>query len=210
MTRRTNANRVLTASGSSEWFTPPHVIARVRHTFRGTIDLDPCSCDEAQAVVGASSWHSLDTRGEDSGAREVSWTPVRGRVSRVFVNPPYGHETSKWIARVVEPENRETILLVNNHTHRKWFSLLWDHAAVICFPWRPLRFLTLRSAITAGAKGYRDVPEYPELVEGMQPTHGSVLALFLPPTSPPGDSATARRFAEAFSDIGKIIRQDHL
>jgi hypothetical protein len=66
----------LTLSKTAEHFTPPWLLALVREVM-GAIDLDPCSCADAQANVGAARWYSAD---DDGLSRR--WA------GRVFINPP--------------------------------------------------------------------------------------------------------------------------
>lgn len=73
---RPRSAHALTLSESAEHFTPPWLLERVRRVM-GAIDLDPCSCTEAQANVGAGRWYSAADDGLDQ--------PWAGRV---FINPP--------------------------------------------------------------------------------------------------------------------------
>jgi ParB family chromosome partitioning protein len=69
-------------SESQEWFTPAAVIDRVRYVL-GEIDLDPASCTEANATVGAKR---IITVAED-GIR-TPWAD--GHPVTVYTNPPGG------------------------------------------------------------------------------------------------------------------------
>ena len=197
--RRTQANKVLRSSITSEWYTPPEVIDRVRKSFDdGPIALDPCSNELANQVVGALYYFSAD-------GLSSSWD-----AKTIFVNPPYCNETAKWVEQASSCERSLVVLLVNNHTHRKWFSRVWN-ANALCFPFRPIRFLTPRAALPEGAKGYTEVPGYSDLARGAQPPHGSVIAAFA--GTQVAEEITERfvaQFCESFSDFGKIIRQTYL
>ncbi len=102
------------SSESPEWYTPRHVLGRVVEAL-GAIDLDPCS--EAERHVPASEHF---TQIEDGLSRE--W---RGRV---FVNPPYGRETVKWIQKLKEEYEAgrvsAAVVLVAARTDTAWFALL--------------------------------------------------------------------------------------
>lgn len=68
---------------TAEWFTPDAILEAVRHALGGRIDLDPCSCPEAQQRVKAESYYTTD------GATK----PWHGRV---IVNPPGGQVADFW------------------------------------------------------------------------------------------------------------------
>ena len=63
--------------GDVEWYTPASLVSAARSVM-GNIDLDPASCEAAQATVHASTWWSKE---EDGLAQEWS--------GRVWLNPPY-------------------------------------------------------------------------------------------------------------------------
>jgi len=64
-------------SATPEHYTPRAWVDRARQALGGEIDLDPCSCEEAQRVVRATRYY---TRADDG--LERLWD------RRVFVNPP--------------------------------------------------------------------------------------------------------------------------
>lgn len=67
-------------SGTVEWYTPPYLLELVREVFSpGIIDLDPCSCPQAQELVKACHYF---TQGSDGLGQ--------GWYGRVYVNPPFG------------------------------------------------------------------------------------------------------------------------
>lgn len=122
---------------SYEWFSPPDIVEAARRVM-GDIDLDPASCEEANQVVKAAKYYTID----DDGLRQ-DWT------GRVFLNPPYGldpdnHQsnTGLWTARLLQAfrdgQVTEAVLLVAAGTDRIWFWQLWDFP--ICFFRRRLKF----------------------------------------------------------------------
>ncbi len=110
----TKERHVHFSSESPEWYTPRHVLGRVVEAL-GAIDLDPCS--EAERHVPTSEHF---TRIEDGLSRE--WC------GRVFVNPPYGRETVKWIQKLKEEYEAgrvsAAVVLVAARTDTAWFALL--------------------------------------------------------------------------------------
>lgn len=79
------SRHALHSVASPEWYTPAPFIAAARELFGGAITLDPASCDEANAHVGAENFY---TSGMD-GLR----LPWRGDV---FLNPPSGSVAAFW------------------------------------------------------------------------------------------------------------------
>lgn len=143
---------VLHSSKSDEWYTPPHIIERVRNVFGGTIDFDPATCEAADKIVRAET--SLTGCGLDI----EWWGPW-------FCNPPYSKAAGGCGAWIQQGINSEVpgIMLVNATTDRSWFRLIWDNADLICFLYKRLKF-------------WREVDG--ELKPGDSPTHGSCLVLF--------------------------------
>ena len=71
----TIAPNVKHSSATAEWYTPREVIDIAREYLNGRIDLDPASCAEANAIVGAETYYA--ERGLD-----------RPWAGHVFLNPP--------------------------------------------------------------------------------------------------------------------------
>jgi ParB family chromosome partitioning protein len=146
-----SARDVLHSSESNEWYTPAQYIRPVRRLL-GTIDLDPASCAEANAVVQATHFYTV----EDDGL-------VQPWYGRVWLNPPYGKTGNKsnqeiWSQRLMteyEAGNvQEAVLLVNAATDTIWFQKVWRYP--ICFVAGRIRFWRV--------EGVAD-----------SPTHGSAL-----------------------------------
>lgn len=119
-------------SGENEWYTPPDLIEAAREVMDG-IDLDPASCETAQANVKAKRFYTAD----DDGLSK-KW------IGNVWLNPPYSKELiGLFAAKVVEESMRfeQAIVLVNNATDTAWFQQLASVASAICFLRGRVKFL---------------------------------------------------------------------
>lgn len=129
------ANHAVSADPSydgDEWYTPAAFLDLV-HAVMGGIDLDPATCEEAQATVQA---HRYFTKEDDGLACE--WN------GRVFMNPPYSTPAiQKFTAKVLEEFDAgrvtEAIVLTNNSSETRWFQSLLARC-VVCFPASRLQF----------------------------------------------------------------------
>ena len=83
------------------WLTPLPLIRAL-----GEFDLDPC------AFPGHQTAHRLICLPEDG--LSLAWD------GRVWLNPPYGTETGKWLKRLQEHGNG--IALVFSRTETRWFQ----------------------------------------------------------------------------------------
>ncbi len=124
------------SSKSDEYYTPAEYIAAVVDVLGG-IDLDPASCELAQATVGAKRYY---TKADDGLAQ-----PWEGRV---YLNPPYGTTGGEsnqgiWAQRLVEAYTSGAVtgavLLVKAALGYEWFEELW-YRWPVCFPRRRLSF----------------------------------------------------------------------
>jgi len=163
--------QLIVSSNSNEWYTPPEYVEAARRVL-DEIDLDPASCEEANAVVKARKYYTA----QDDGLQH-DWP------GRVWLNPPYGGLTAKFINKLVEQFKlgitQEAILLVNSHaTDTDWFQPLWDF--VLCFTNHRINFY--------GPGGQK----------GNGSTHGSVF-VYLGPKQ--------KVFAKEFSKFGAIVRR---
>lgn len=112
-----------THNESQEWYTPPEIFTALGLTF----DLDPCAApppfkDFVPAINRLTYEHN-------------------GLIQRwhglIFMNPPYGTETPKWMKRFVEHGNG--IALVFSRTDTQWFHHVVPHA-LCCFIKGRIRF----------------------------------------------------------------------
>lgn len=119
-------------SGENEWYTPPEYIEAAREAMGG-IDLDPASCETAQANVQAKRFFTAD----DDGLSKI-WT------GNVWLNPPYSKDLiGRFAAKVVEESSRfrQAVVLVNNATDTAWFHDMSGVCSAICFFRGRIRFL---------------------------------------------------------------------
>ena len=122
------APAALLSSKSNEWYTPSPIVEAARELMGG-IDLDPASCAQANEIVKAARFFSIE---EDGLSQD--W---RGRV---WLNPPYGREAggssqAVWSSKLIESfeagDVSEAVMLVNSATGSRWFKPLFEFA--ICF-----------------------------------------------------------------------------
>lgn len=114
---------------SLDYYTPRYVTDAAREVMGG-IDLDPASCEMAQAWIGAGRYYTI----ADDGLAH----PWAGRV---WLNPPYSYTDGRsnqdlWSERLIteylQGDVTEGILLVKAALGYKWFERLWDTWPV-CF-----------------------------------------------------------------------------
>lgn len=94
----------------SEHQTPDNVLELV-YEFFGTIDLDPASNPPPFNVRAQEHCYLPHGNGLD--------TPWNG--STVFLNPPYGRDIGKWIAKAIT-EPKEIVMLLPFRSDTKWFT----------------------------------------------------------------------------------------
>jgi len=132
--RLAGAGHVSQSVGENEWYTPPDIIARARSAMGG-IDLDPASCDAAQARVKAKRFYTI---ADDGLAKR--W---RGRV---WMNPPYSRDLCR---RFIEKLSKaytdgkvtQACVLVNNATETAWLQAMLKTCSGVCFPAGRITFL---------------------------------------------------------------------
>ena len=127
-----NGSHVSLNSGENEWYTPRDYIEAARQAMGG-IDLDPASCEVAQANVQAGRFYTIEDNGLDK-----KWT------GNVWLNPPYSKELIGLFAAKVAGESerfRQAVVLVNNATDTAWFHQMVSVASAVCFFRGRIRFL---------------------------------------------------------------------
>jgi DNA N-6-adenine-methyltransferase Dam len=126
------------SSALNEWYTPARYIEAVREVLGG-IDLDPASSEQANAVVKASEFFSIE---EDGLKRD--W------FGRVFTNPPYGKTDdgnslaaafcNKAIMQFIVGNIEAGIVLVNSLHSQSWQAPLYNYP--ICFVDHRIQFVS--------------------------------------------------------------------
>ena len=120
-------------SGDNEWYTPIEFIEAAREVL-GIIDLDPASHPEANEIIKANRFYSIENDGLSHDWHGKTW-----------MNPPYaadmiGKFTGKLVKHYEKDDIDEAIVLTNNATETKWFQEMLQSAAAVCFPANRIKF----------------------------------------------------------------------
>lgn len=122
---------------SVEWYTPPEVFEALGVEF----DLDPCSPGSGKSFVPARRHLTI----EDDGLAS-EWDGF------VFMNPPYGNETKKWMEKLSKHDNG--IALVFSRTDVKWFQeYVAGKASLVCFVDGRIKFFQGNTEDRGGTPG---------------------------------------------------------
>lgn len=101
---------------TDDWITPQWLIARL-----GLFDLDPCA-SPTQPWPCAKNEFRLP---KDDGL-EKDWT------GEVWLNPPYGKQTGKWLKRLAHHKNGMALVFARTET-KMFFEEVWPWADSILF-----------------------------------------------------------------------------
>lgn len=101
--------------GKDEWLTPPEIIKAL-----GEFSLDPCSPIKRPWPTALKHFTV-----EDNGLAQV-WE------GRVWLNPPYGAETGKWMARMAKHGNGIAMIFARTETET-WFEWVWPKMTAVLF-----------------------------------------------------------------------------
>ena len=120
-------------TGENEWYTPEEYADMARDVM-GSIDLDPASCDDANAVIKAATYYTKD----DDGLTK-DW------LGNVWCNPPYSRDLMPAFVEKLRSSYesggvQQAILLSHNNTDTAWFHNLASVASAICFPKKRIKF----------------------------------------------------------------------
>lgn len=123
--------------GSFDWWTPPEIFDRLGITF----DLDPAAPALPHAPwIPAKHRMTIASDGLSQG-----WS------GRVWLNPPYGRDIGKWVGRFIE--HGDGVALTFARTDSDWWLALAEHASLVCFLDRRLRFLNGKTGLTGDPAG---------------------------------------------------------
>lgn len=184
---------------SAEHYTPPDVIAAVRHTLI-TIDVDPASCELANRTVGA---RRIFTKADDGLSR--SWRIPSYSSGTVFCNPPgskrgvapwWHHGARQWRTGDIDAMLfviYNLNLLQVSQAHAQPGDILPLDGA-LCVPRERIAYYHPSANLAIPGTGG-------EVERGEQPTRPSAFAL-LPSRRDP--AASLRRFREAFEVFGAV------
>lgn len=100
---------------NDEWLTPPAILRAL-----GEFDLDPCSPVARPWPTAAKHLTVADD------GLSVPW------VGRVWLNPPFGREAVKWLARLRDHGNGIALVPARTET-AMFYSTVWGHADGVLF-----------------------------------------------------------------------------
>ncbi len=105
------------AMGTDKWLTPPHILNAL-----GEFDLDPCAAPEPRPWPTAIEHISPP----DNGLKALRWW------GRVWLNPPLGRETGKWLELLAEHGRGTALIFARTETEmfHKW---VWGKAKAALF-----------------------------------------------------------------------------
>ena len=122
-------------SGKDEWLTPPDLVQLL-----GPFDLDPCAPVRRPWDTAAKHYTVLD---------DGLLQPWRGRV---WMNPPYGPETGKWLAKLAR--HGDGVALIFARTETKMFhEHVWPRASALLFLRGRLSFYNVDGTPGKGSAG---------------------------------------------------------
>ena len=116
-----------------EWLTPPEIVQEL-----GPFDLDPC-CPANRPWDTAKAHYSAD-------GLLKPWD------GRVWLNPPYGQETWKWLKKLAQHGNGIAMVFARTET-KMFFKYVWPTASAVLFIEGRLHFYRLDGLRAKGNSG---------------------------------------------------------
>lgn len=124
---------------TNEWYTQPKYIEAAKEVM-GSIELDPASCAEANAIVQAERYFTE----QDNGLAQ-EW-----QAETVWLNPPYARTKTyqsgirAWVEKALRAYDagtiQQAILLVTTEMNAQWIQPLYQFS--ICFPNHRVKFIS--------------------------------------------------------------------
>lgn len=124
---------------SNDWLTPPRIVKAL-----GTFDLDPCAHPQ-QFYRTARRMIALPVDG-----LSAEW---RGRV---WLNPPYGRQLEKWIAKLAAHGNGIALVPARTEVESWFWPHIWEAAHALLFI-RGRLYFHRPDGSTAGNAGHGSV-----------------------------------------------------
>ena len=186
-----------TYNESKEWYTPRYIFQAININF----DLDPCSPGQ-EIVRWIPAQHHYTCL--DNGMSK-DW------FGNCWVNPPYGSDTPKWMARL--SEHGEGIALVFARCDARWFHIYAPLADAICFLQGRVQFVPSEKSEFYADGIYK--PKGGCGAGSMLMAYGkenadalfrSGLGLTLPVIKPSGDGRAGERFVSEKAGVPKADR----
>lgn len=126
-------NTPVSASSKDEWLTPPDIIRAL-----GEFDLDPCAPVSRPWDMAKTHYSILD------GGMDKPWS------GRVWLNPPYGDQTFRWLSRGAAHGNTMALIFARTET-RGFHAEVWAKADAIFFFKGRLKFFHVDGREADGA-----------------------------------------------------------
>lgn len=121
--------------GKEEWLTPPDLVQLL-----GPFDLDPCAPVRRPWDTAAEHYTVLD---------DGLLQPWHGRV---WLNPPYGAETGKWLAKLARHGNGVALIFARTET-AMFHEHVWPRASALLFLRGRLSFFNVDGTPGKGSAG---------------------------------------------------------
>ena len=118
---------------SNEWYSPAWIVEPAREVMGG-FDLDPASCEEANATIRADRFFTV----ADDGLAQA-WS------GRVWCNPPYSDkDLIRWVTKLVEAADSgavsEAVLLLGAYVETRMGQVALGRCDAVAFPARRVQF----------------------------------------------------------------------